>query len=145
MHTATIDQLRFVPETTDATAGVHLCADLWECDRSIVMDKRFLQSLALEAAQRAGATVCEIVAVNFAPRTQTGLAGITVAAVLSESHLTIHTYPETGYVAVDIFTCGATCDPHKGYACIKEKLAPRRDSVTVVLRGNPKHALCTAG
>ena len=141
MQIATVDQVTRVPESTVSTAGIHLCADLWGCDPSKLMDRPFLKNLAVEAARQAGATVCEVVAVNFLPRMPIRLAGITVLAVLSESHLSIHTYPETGYVAVDIFTCGSTCNTYKGYAYIKGKLAPTRDSVTVLLRGNPQHSL----
>jgi S-adenosylmethionine decarboxylase proenzyme len=108
-----------------------------------LIDQSFLKDLALEAARQAGGTVCESVAVKFPPRMPIGLAGITVVVVLAESHLSIHTYPETGYVAVDIFTCGATCDTYKGYAHLKGRLAPTRDSVTIVLRGNPQRSLST--
>jgi S-adenosylmethionine decarboxylase len=143
MQTAPIDQVGVISESRDATAGIHLCADLWGCDPSILTDQSFLKDLAVEAAQEAGATLCELVAVNFPPRMPADLAGVTVVAVLTESHLSIHTYPETGYAAVDIFTCGPTCDTYKGYAYIKGRLAPTRDSVTVVLRGNPNRSLST--
>ena len=141
MQIAPLDQVRGLSESTHATAGIHLFADLWGCDPSILIDRTFLEELAVEAARRAGATLCELVAVNFPARMPIGLAGVTVIAVLSESHLSIHTYPETGYVAVDFFTCGPTCDTYKGYAYIKGKLAPTRDSVAVLLRGNPQRSL----
>jgi S-adenosylmethionine decarboxylase len=124
-----------------STAGIHLCADLWGCNPAILIERTFLENVAIEAARRTGATLCEVVAVNFPPRMPQGLAGVTVVAVLSESHLSIHTYPETGYVAVDIFTCGPGCDTYKGYAYVKEKLSPSRDSVTAILRGNPQRSL----
>jgi S-adenosylmethionine decarboxylase len=141
MQIAPLDQIRGLAEHEDATAGVHLLADLWGCEPSILTDRSFLKELAIEAARRAGATVCEVAAVNFPPRTPLSRAGVTVVAVLAESHLSIHTYPETGYVAVDIFTCGSTCDTYKGYAHVKEKLSPARDSVTAIVRGDPERSL----
>jgi S-adenosylmethionine decarboxylase len=122
-------------------AGTHLLGDLYGCDAARLTNREFLERLAVEAARRAGATVCDVAAVNFPRRSPEQPSGITVVAVLAESHLSIHTYPEAGYAAVDIFTCGESCDTGRGYAYIKEQLASASDSVTAIVRGTPRPAL----
>lgn len=61
-------------------------------------------------------------------------AGVTVFAVIAESHISVHTYPEERYAAVDIFTCGAK-DPLKGYKYLRAKLKAMNENVIILQRG----------
>jgi S-adenosylmethionine decarboxylase len=65
-------------------------------------------------------------------------AGITGVAILAESHISIHTWPETGFAAIDIFMCGS-CDPHRAMPVLEAAFAPSRTGVSVHKRG--EHSL----
>lgn len=82
------------------TTGRLVMLDLWGCDFDILNDPTCLASHAKIAAEKADMHVLAISMVPFHPQ------GVSIALVLSESHLTIHTSPEQGYAAIDIFTCG---------------------------------------
>ena len=84
--------------------GDHFMLDLYECDPSALDDENFLKQLLVEAAQIAGATVLKTDSWKFQPH------GVTAFTLLSESHISIHTWPEKKQAAVDVFTCG-TCQP----------------------------------
>ncbi|OPY73638.1 MAG: S-adenosylmethionine decarboxylase proenzyme precursor [Syntrophorhabdus sp. PtaU1.Bin002] len=82
------------------TTGRLVMLDLWGCDFDTLNDPTYLARHAKTAAEKAGMHVLAISMVPFHPQ------GVSIALVLSESHLTIHTSPEQGYAAIDIFTCG---------------------------------------
>lgn len=90
-----------VSETTiQNVLGKHLLLELYECDRDFLDRKDAIQQALVTAAREAGATVIEAVLHRFSPH---GISGV---VVISESHLTVHTWPEYGYAALDVFTCG---------------------------------------
>lgn len=89
--------------------GVHILADMWGCDVALLDNVDFLQALVRDAAAEGYAVVLGVQAHKFSPH------GCTAIALLGESHLSIHTWPEQGYAAVDVFTCGLTVAPQ---ACI---------------------------
>ncbi len=80
------------------------------------------------AAAAAGATILSIYLHGFEP------SGVTGVALLAELHMSIHTWPEDGYAAIDIFMCGA-CDPGLALAELTRMLEPKRQSVTMIERG----------
>jgi S-adenosylmethionine decarboxylase len=82
------------------TNGRLVMLDLWGCDFETLNDPISLSHQAKMAAEKAGMQVLAISMVPFKPQ------GVSIALILSESHLTIHTSPEQGYAAIDIFTCG---------------------------------------
>jgi len=100
-----------------AFAGTHLIVDMWDASR--IDDERVVERALRMAAQAAGATLLRLDLHGF-PRT----GGITGVAVLAESHISIHTWPERGYAAVDIFMCGST-EPHKAVDVIRGAFVPR--------------------
>ena len=81
-------------------AGQHLVADLWDCD--FLCDGSKIKSIMVKAAQAANATVLESWIHDFPG------GGLTGVVLLAESHISIHTWPDHGYAAVDIFMCGET-------------------------------------
>ena len=85
--------------------GKALSVELYNCNRDILNDVARVEQYLKEAALEAKATIVETVFHLFSPY---GVSGV---VVISESHLAIHTWPEYGYAAVDIFTCGTTIDP----------------------------------
>ena len=78
----------------------HLLLELYECDEHILDDADTLEKLMVQAAARLRATILDVFCHRFQPQ------GVTVAVIIAESHLTVHTWPEFGYAAVDVFTCG---------------------------------------
>ena len=86
-------------------AGQHVLAELEGVSPELLDDEQFLRHALGEALTQADATVLEVVSKQFEPQ------GVTVLALLSESHASIHTYPEVGAVFVDVFTCGTRAKP----------------------------------
>ena len=85
--------------------GRHVLAEICGCDFNILNDIKKVEEIMVNAALEAGAEVRECVFHKFSPQ---GVSGV---VVISESHLAIHTWPELGYAAVDVFTCGDKVNP----------------------------------
>lgn len=85
--------------------GRHVLAEFYGCSPDILNDIIKIEEIMVNAALEAGAKIREVIFHQFSPQ---GVSGV---VVISESHLTIHTWPEFGYAAVDVFTCGNTVDP----------------------------------
>jgi len=85
--------------------GRHILAEIYDCDPAILNDREMIEKIMVDAALEAGAEIREVAFHKFSPQ---GVSGV---VVISESHLAIHTWPELGYAAVDVFTCGETVDP----------------------------------
>ena len=112
---------------TYVAPGTHVLLDLWGC--SHLQDMARIEQAMREAAAVCGATVLEVKLHCFGVD-----AGITGVAILAESHISIHTWPETGYAAIDVFMCGA-CDPAKSIPVFVAAFAPAQSKTTVVPRG----------
>lgn len=108
--------------------GKHCFLSLYDCNRSLLDDREFLVKMVEEAAEVSGATVVQTIFKKFEPQ------GVTVLTLLEESHISIHTWPESGEAAVDIFTCGQKCKPAKGAEFIVDKLDPNSYNMDVVDR-----------
>ncbi len=80
--------------------GRHLLIELYECDEQILNQPKKLESMIVAAALKAGATVVDSVFHHFNPH---GVSGV---VVIAESHITVHTWPQHRYAALDVFTCG---------------------------------------
>ena len=111
--------------------GRHLFADLYEVETSLLTNESRLVEILLTALRDAGFNVVNHLSHAF-PGEQAGVTGI---ALLSESHAAFHTYPEHGYMAVDVFSCGIP-SPDAALAVIVEALQPRRVETTVQHRGD---------
>ena len=109
--------------------GKHLILDLWECDVKSLNSVTFVKNLITAAAQKVKATVIDVVCHRFNP------TGVTGVVVLAESHISIHTWPERAYAAVDIFTCGDTIDPQGAASYLAERLCAKNYSMLLVERG----------
>jgi S-adenosylmethionine decarboxylase len=100
---------------------------MWDCDREILNNAKRLREILRKAAEEAGATVIRVFCHEFNPK------GVTGVALLAESHLTIHTWPEEGYAAADIFTCGQHTDPQLAVQYLISSLKAK-DSTTFELK-----------
>ncbi len=118
--------------------GSHLIVELYDCDSSLIDDIEVIESTLLEAAEISGADIIKHYFHKFSPQ------GVTGVIVISESHFSIHTWPEYGYCALDIFTCGDHIQNDLALAHIKENLKVGRMSVVDIKRGTldiPKEKL----
>ncbi len=111
--------------------GRHLVVEYSECDKLKLNDARYLEDAMNEAVRKSGATIVRSVFHRYNPQ---GVSGV---VVIAESHISIHTWPEYGYAAVDFFTCGESVDPYKAHAYMKEMLAARQAQVQELKRGIP--------
>src|SRR5882762_3616363 len=108
----------FVTRNGVTFAGSHLIIDLWEAEG--LGDKDRIEQAMIDAVEAAGATLLHIHLHTFTPS-----GGVSGVAVLAESHISVHTWPERGYAAFDIFMCGNT-DPRKAFLVLKQAFAPKR-------------------
>ncbi len=109
--------------------GKHLLLELKDCDREVLNDLDFLKGILLAAATEAGATVLGESFHQFNPH---GVSGV---VIIAESHLFIHTWPECGYAAVDIFTCGDSVKPGKAAQKLIRGLGAKSHSILEIQRG----------
>ena len=92
---------------TSQNVGRHCILELYQCDHAKLNDEAFIRTTITSSAKIAGATLIHLVTHSFKPQ------GVTGVALLAESHISIHTWPEIGYAAIDVFTCGDHTMPEK--------------------------------
>mgnify|MGYP001305455071 CR=1 FL=1 len=112
-----------------STFGRHVAVDVWGVDADILNNPEWLQTQMVEAAEACGATVLSVQSKQFEPQ------GATVLVMLSESHLSIHTYPEKGFAAIDCYTCGETVDPELAMRHLINVLKPEKVHGKKLIRG----------
>jgi len=112
-----------------STFGRHVAVDAWGVDFDLLNSAEALQSHMVEAAEACGATVLSVQSKQFEPQ------GATVLVLLSESHLSIHTYPEKGFAALDCYTCGETVDPQLAIDYMLAVLKPTSAHAKKLVRG----------
>ncbi|MDX1907017.1 MAG: adenosylmethionine decarboxylase [Bacteroidia bacterium] len=114
--------------------GIHILAELYGVSPLLLDDEDWISRHMQAAAAAAGATVLGAHFHRFSPQ------GVTGVVVIQESHLTIHTWPEYGYAAVDIFTCGADIHPWRAYEYLREAMNTDQASAQAYTRGQlPRH------
>lgn len=108
-------------------AGIHLIVDFWGVET--IEDGEKIKNILFETAKRSKNVPLGIKIHKFSPQ------GITGFILLAESHISIHTWPEFGYIAVDIFSCGLESEPYKGLEYLKEVFQPKRCITQEIKRG----------
>ncbi len=109
----------------------HLLLELYGCDFEKLNDESVLRCTLNRAAKLANATVLNLISNKFEPQ------GVTAIALLAESHISIHTWPESNYSAVDIFTCGQNMLPELASKYLIEALKAEEHSLRVIDRNPP--------
>jgi len=121
------DADHFITREGFTFAGSHLIIDLWEAEG--LDDRPRIEKAMRDAVDAAGATLLHIHLHVFTPN-----GGISGVAVLAESHISVHTWPERGYAAFDVFMCG-DAEPKKALKVLEQAFAPKRTVVGVHKRG----------
>ena len=111
--------------------GKHLLLELYRCNSEKLNDESFLRCTLNRSAKLAKATVLNLISNKFEPQ------GVTAIALLAESHISIHTWPESYYSAVDIFTCGQNMMPDLASQYLIETLMAEEHSLRVINRNPP--------
>ena len=108
--------------------GTHLILELHGCETSKLNDVEFIRSVLIEAANEANATIVGEVFHEFSP------IGVTGVVAIAESHISIHSWPEHEYAAIDMFMCGET-EPHRAGNVIRNAFQPERGEIGEHQRG----------
>jgi len=109
--------------------GRHVLAEMYGCEPGMLDNVERVRDMMVAAALAAGAEVREVAFHKFSPQ---GVSGV---VVISESHLAVHTWPELGYAAVDVFTCGDRVDPWDACNYIVEGFKADHYTATEIKRG----------
>tara|TARA_Y100001968_G_scaffold298566_1_gene308534 strand:+ start:1092 stop:1559 length:468 start_codon:yes stop_codon:yes gene_type:complete len=121
LHTASLENI-----------GRHCILELYQCDKAKLNDVAFIRTTITSSAKVSGAKLINLVTHSFKPQGMTGLA------LLAESHISIHTWPEIGYAAIDVFTCGDHTMPEKACKLLFEDFEAKTFSFKNIDREIPQ-------
>lgn len=113
--------------TNTKHAGTHLIIEFW--GGKIIESASEIKRILLETAKESNNTPVGVKIHKFNPH------GLTGFVLLAESHISIHTWPELDYVAIDIFSCGKNSQPYKGLDYLKKEFQPRKVKFREIKRG----------
>jgi S-adenosylmethionine decarboxylase len=111
------------------TLGRQILVEFYNCNEEIMANPELIEKYMNEAARIANATIVNSVFHHFNPY------GVSGAVIISESHLAIHTWPEYGYAAVDVFTCGSSINPWIAFDYLEKVFEAERSESTEIPRG----------
>lgn len=109
--------------------GRHILVECFECNKEVLTSVEIIEKIMIKSALECGATVVEKCFHKFNP------FGVSGVVIISESHFAIHTWPELGYAAVDLFTCGENCNPMLAYNYLKNALDAKNTTYSELKRG----------
>ncbi len=109
--------------------GKHTIIDLYDCNREKIDDLALLEETLLRAAKAANATIINSHFHKFSPQ------GVSGTIIIAESHFNLHSWPEHGYVALDLFTCGTSLDSSKATEILIEELESKNYNIQELDRG----------
>ena len=103
--------------------GKHCILELYGCNKSKLNDEAFVRQSVISASEIAGATLLKLIIHTFDPQ------GVTCLALLAESHMSIHTWPESRYAAIDVFTCGNKTVPENACKFLAKEFCAKKYSL----------------
>jgi len=112
-----------------SATGIHCILELYGCPFDLLNDEDFLRQAVRQAARVADSSLLQLTSHSFSPQ------GVTALGLLAESHISIHTWPESGYAAADVFTCGRRCKPKDACKFLVAQLQAERFDLSVLSRG----------
>lgn len=112
-----------------STFGRHVVADAWGINFEVLNDVKLLKKYMFEVAEACFLKIISDKTYKFQPH------GVTIVILIAESHFSIHTYPEKGFVAIDCYTCGETVDPNDVVTKFLAILKPHEIYLKKLVRG----------
>ena len=107
----------------------HLLLELRECNSVLLNDLDYIRETIIKAAEAVGATIVGESFHRFEPQ------GVTGVLAIAESHISVHTWPEYGYAAADIFTCSSSVEPMDAAQLLIDSLESKRPEISEIQRG----------
>ena len=126
-----LNDVETIHTSSSENIGRHCILELYQCDNAKLNDEAFIRTTLTSSAKAAGATLINLVTHSFKPQGVTGLA------LLAESHISIHTWPEIGYAAIDVFTCGDHTMPEKACELLAKDFLSKNLSFKNIAREIP--------
>lgn len=108
----------------------HIIGELEKCNPLLINDESFIRQVLIQAVGKARAKLLDLTSHKFEPQ------GVTAVAMLAESHISVHTWPEKGFVALDVFTCGQT-DPSPAFCHIRDEFKAKGCRHQTIKRDGP--------
>ncbi|MBI5678759.1 MAG: adenosylmethionine decarboxylase [Planctomycetes bacterium] len=112
------------------TLGKHIILEMWGCCKDTIDNVEVVKEILVKATESVKATLVDVVCHRFSPY------GVTGVAILAESHIAVHTWPEHGYAAADIFICGSTINPRNAASYMAEAFYAKETSFLELKRGD---------
>lgn len=109
--------------------GTHTILEMYDCPAEVIDDLELVRQAVRDAARAARSTLLHESAHSFEPQ------GVTALGLLAESHISVHTWPELGYAAADVFTCGEHARPHDACESLVRSLRAGRHEIKELARG----------
>lgn len=123
------------PLNEEGVTGWHVFGEVWGVSADKLSDEGYLRSLVIEAAKVANMHIVDVKTWRF---TGGDKAGVSVVALVLESHIAIHTWPTYNYAAIDVYTCGSHARPWDAFDYIVKSLKPKTYTKTIVDRSSHK-------
>lgn len=114
--------------------GIHILGEMYGIDPAMLDNAELLEEALKEGVRESGATLCGVQTKKFEPQ------GVTILGLLSESHASLHTYPDRGALFFDAFTCGTRCQPQKIAEALSRALKPLKTNLQSIRRGEDHHS-----
>lgn len=129
MQTYTIkSKMEILPETREPKVyGIHVYGNLYECDATILSNEEKLREITVNAARIGNMTLLDVRSWKIGE-------GVSVVAIILESHITIHTWPEYRFATVDVYSCGKHTNAEKAFEYIVAALRARRVEKNITTR-----------
>ena len=113
-----------------STLGKHIILEMWGCCKDTIDNVEVVKEILVKATESVKATLVDVVCHRFSPY------GVTGVAILAESHIAVHTWPEHGYAAADIFICGSAINPRDAASYMTEAFYAKETSFLELKRGD---------
>lgn len=120
--------------------GKHVFGNLYDIEEKYLKDLQFLKTTMIEAAKIGNLHIIELIEKQFNAMNSPDLGGVSLIALIEESHISLHTWPESRYATLDIYSCGLQSDPDAAFKHIIYTLKPKSYSLYNVDRSNVEDA-----